>query len=267
MGRIQACFDELKKSGRKALIPYIVAGDPDPEKTVEQMHALVTAGADLIELGVPFSDPMAEGPVIQLAHERALENKTRLVDILKMVANFREKDKRTPIVLMGYANPVEVMGYKTFSENARKAGVDGVLTVDLPPEEADSLNSTLAAEGIDTIFLIAPTTRDDRLDSICQGATGYLYYVSFKGVTGANSLDVEDVSNNVAKIRLKSELPVAVGFGIKDAESAKAISRIADGVVVGSALVKHYSELVVKNRFDAAEPPELLQSMRQAMDD
>jgi len=266
MGRIQACFEEIKKSGKKALIPYIVAGDPDPKHTVKQMHALASAGADIIELGVPFSDPMAEGPVIQLAHERALEHGTRLLDILDMVAEFRKSDVKTPIVLMGYANPVEVMGYEVFSKKASKAGVDGLLTVDMPPEEADPLNTALAAEGIDTIFLIAPTTREERLESICNGATGYLYYVSFKGVTGANNLDVDDVANNVAKIRAKTRLPVAVGFGIKDAESAKAVSEFADGVVVGSVLVDHYAKIAKSSSFNAAEPPAILKLMRQAMD-
>lgn len=267
MGRIQACFEHLKGSGKKALIPYIVAGDPSLEETVQQMHALVKAGADIIELGVPFSDPMAEGPVIQLAHERALENKTRLVDVLELVAEFRQSDAQTPVVLMGYANPVEVMGYAAFAKKARKAGVDGLLTVDLPPEEAEELNVALAAEGVDTIFLIAPTTREDRLESICNGATGYLYYVSLKGVTGANSLDIVDVADKVAKIRKKTQLPIAVGFGIKDAVSAKAVAEVADGVVVGSVLVSYYAELVKKNLFQADQPPALLQAMRQAINE
>lgn len=266
MGRIQACFERLKKNRNKALIPYLVAGDPSLEATVTQMHTLVKGGADVIELGVPFSDPMAEGPVIQLAHERALANKTRLLDVLDMVTEFRKTDNQTPVVLMGYANPVEVMGYAMFAEKARKAGVDGLLTVDLPPEEAEALNSALAAEGIDTIFLIAPTTREDRLASICNEATGYLYYVSFRGVTGASHFDITEVAANLAKIRSKTQLPVAVGFGIKDAASAKAVAEVADGVVVGSALVDYYAQRVADQQFNAADIPALIKSMRDAID-
>ena len=267
MSRIKACFSALNVSGKKALIPYIVGGDPHPATSVAQMHALVAAGADIIELGVPFSDPMAEGPVIQFAHERALVHNTSLTAILDMVRSFRLKDNITPVILMGYLNPVEVMGYEVFAKKAAAAGVDGVLTVDLPPEEAHELKSALSAREIDTIFLIAPTTEADRVKKICQAATGYLYYVSLKGVTGASHLDVDSVANKVAQIRQSTDLPVSVGFGIKDNESAKAVAQIADGVVVGSALVKYYAEQAQEKNWDAALPPALIQAMRSAMDD
>ena len=267
MSRLQSCFVELKKTGRKALIPYIVGGDPQKDSTVSQMHAMVAAGADVIELGVPFSDPMAEGPVIQLAHERALEHHTSLSDILAMVAEFRQKDSNTPVVLMGYLNPVEVMGYALFAERAEAAGVDAVLTVDLPPEESAGLKAELVGKGIDSIFLIAPTTTEARIKKICDSASGYIYYVSLKGVTGASHLDVAEVSEKLALIRQHSSLPLSVGFGIKDAESAKAIGAMADGVVVGSALVNAYLEGSQKPDWNAAQPPALIQSIRAALDE
>lgn len=267
MSRLQSCFVELKKAGKKALIPYIVGGDPQKGSTVSQMHAMVEAGADVIELGVPFSDPMAEGPVIQLAHERALEHHTSLNDILAMVAEFRQKDANTPVVLMGYLNPVEVMGYSLFAERAEQAGVDAILTVDLPPEESADLKAELAGKGIDSIFLIAPTTTEQRIKKICDSASGYIYYVSLKGVTGASHLDVAEVSEKLSLIRQYSALPLSVGFGIKDAESAKAIGAIADGVVVGSALVNAYLEGFQKPGWDATQPPVLIQSIRAALDE
>jgi tryptophan synthase alpha chain len=241
-GRISRRFSELAKSGRKALIPYIVAGDPVADITVELMHRLVEAGADMIELGVPFSDPMAEGPVIQRGHERALEKGIRLRDALDMVAEFRSVDQDTPVLLMGYANPVIGMGFSAFAERGRAAGLDGLLTVDMPPEEVEQLNHELKRAGIDNIFLVAPTTPPDRVKKIAEVATGFVYYVSLKGVTGAGHLDVEDVESHVANIRRFTELPVAVGFGIKDAASAARVARTADGVVVGSALVKHLAD-------------------------
>ncbi|MBV1869624.1 MAG: tryptophan synthase subunit alpha [Gammaproteobacteria bacterium] len=267
MSRLKTCFANLNSAGKKAVIPYIVGGDPTKHSTVAQMHALVKAGADVIELGVPFSDPMAEGPVIQLAHERALGHKTSLTEILGMVSAFRSDDAETPVVLMGYLNPVEVMGYEVFSERAQKAGVDGVLTVDLPPEESAALKSALSAKGIDSIFLIAPTTTDVRIKAICEGASGYLYYVSLKGVTGASHLDVSEVEEKVAVIRKNTTLPISVGFGIKDAASAKAIGAKADGVVVGSALVHYYFEESAKSDWDASKPPALIQSIRSAVDE
>ncbi|MGK0499136.1 MAG: tryptophan synthase alpha chain [Oceanicoccus sp.] len=267
MSRITACLQVLKQRGRKALIPYIVAGDPNPEFTVPMMHQLVADGADILELGVPFSDPMAEGPVIQLAHERALEHQVSLRKILAMVADFRQQDQQTPVVLMGYANPVVRMGYQVFADAAAKAGVDGLLTVDMPPEEARPLNEALKASAIDSIFLIAPTTELSRIAHIAEQATGYLYYVSLKGVTGAGNLDIESVRKKMAEIRAITNLPVTVGFGIKDAESATAVSQLAEGVVVGSALVNRTACLVEQGADDAMQQASaLIAEMRVSMD-
>jgi tryptophan synthase alpha chain len=243
MSRIAQVMADLKASNRKALVPYIVAGDPTPSHTVALMHGLVEAGADIIELGVPFSDPMAEGPSIARGHERALEYRVSLRDVLDMVTEFRAKDSKTPVVLMGYANPIERMGYDVFSERAYVAGVDGVLTVDLPPEESGALAETLHDRGIDTIFLVSPTTSDQRAKEIVKNASGYIYYVSLKGVTGAANLDVDEVSERINLLRSYTDLPLCVGFGIKDAESAKAVSSAADGAVVGSVLVNACGEL------------------------
>jgi tryptophan synthase alpha chain len=237
-GRIARRFAELAAGGRKAVIPYLVAGDPLPEISVPLMHRLVEAGADIIELGVPFSDPMAEGPTIQRGHERALAQGIRLRDVIDMVKRFREQDHDTPVLLMGYANPVVGMGFGAFADRAREAGVDALLTVDMPPEEVEDLNRELKRTGLDNIFLVAPTTPPARIEKIARAATGFVYYVSLKGVTGAGHLDVEDVAAHVATIREYTALPVAVGFGIKDAGSAATVARCADGVVVGSALVQ-----------------------------
>ena len=237
MSRIAGRFRALAEQGRTALIPYIVAGDPELSVTVPLMHALVESGADILELGVPFSDPMSEGPVIQLAHERALAGGTSLRDVLRLLAEFRQKDQDTPVLLMGYANPVEHMGYDAFADAAATAGLDALLTVDLPPEEVTGVNEQLRRVGMDNIFLVAPTTPEDRVQRIAREASGFIYYVSLKGVTGAGHLDAEDVARHVALIRQYSDLPVAVGFGIKDAESARTVAGIADAVVVGSALV------------------------------
>lgn len=242
MNRINQKLATLRAQGRKALVPYIVAGDPFKETTVPAMHALVAAGADILEIGVPFSDPMAEGPVIQLAHERALKHKTSLRNTLAMVAEFREQDNETPVVLMGYANPVEKMGYQQFAEQAQLSGVDGVLTVDLPPEEAEDFTKILRQHGLENIFLIAPTTTLNREKSIAELAGGYIYYVSLKGVTGAGHLDTESVQQKVAEIRTLTDLPVCVGFGIKDGATARAASSSADGAVVGSVLVNAMAE-------------------------
>ena len=252
-GRIARRFAELAAAGRKALIPYIVAGDPAPGLTVDLMHRLVEAGADIIELGVPFSDPMAEGPVIQRGHERALEHGIRLRDALDMVKAFRETDQHTPVLLMGYANPVVGMGFAGFADNGSRAGLDGLLTVDMPPEEVEQLNAELKRTGIDNIFLVAPTTPAERVEKIAEVATGFVYYVSLKGVTGAGHLDVDDVEKHVANIRRYSNLPVAVGFGIKDRASAAQVARTADGVVVGSALVK-----LLADRFEAGDSEAVL---------
>lgn len=266
MSRLQGIFQRLEASSRRALIPYVVAGDP-PGQTVALMHRLVAAGADILEIGVPFSDPMAEGPVIQLAHERALAAGMSLKQVLALVAEFRQTDDDTGVVLMGYANPVERMGYEQFAAAAAKAGVDGLLTVDIPMEEAAEVQPLLAKHGLDSVFLIAPTTSDVRLQATVEMATGYLYYVSLKGVTGAGNLDVDSVASYLQKIRACTALPVAVGFGIKDADSAKAVAQHADGVVVGSALVDRLARAGSGTDTEAIDQAvALLSSMRSAMD-
>lgn len=265
MSRIKKCLDALGQDGKKALVPYFVSGDSSLDITVPMMHAMVAAGADILEIGVPFSDPMAEGPVIQLAHERALENNVSLIDTLAAVKQFRETDNSTPVVLMGYANPVEVMGYEKFAKRADESGVDGVLTVDLPPEEASELTAILAGYHIDNIFLIAPTTTAERIKLIASLASGYLYYVSLKGVTGAGHLDSANVAEKVSLIKSITEIPICVGFGIKDTESAKKIAQFAEGVVVGSALVDRMSTAKTAEDAVAATQP-FLQSLRDAID-
>ncbi|PTQ87959.1 tryptophan synthase subunit alpha [Agitococcus lubricus] len=266
MSRIAACFAKLSAQQRKALIPYITAGDPHPQHTVAMMQALVAGGADIIELGVPFSDPMADGPTITKAHERALVHGTSTADVLKMVAEFRQTNQETPIVLMGYLNPLEIIGYQAFAQAAQQAGVDGVLTVDLPPEEAECLSAIFAEHQIDPIFLLAPTTTDDRIQHITHIAKGYVYYVSLKGVTGSSALDVDAVAERVARIRQYSQLPIGVGFGIKDAASAAAVAAHADGVVVGSVLVNRIAELGHTPEHIPQELQRLMADMRQAMD-
>lgn len=269
MSRIKARFEGLKAQGRKALIPYIAAGDPDLDTTLGLMHALVTAGADIIELGIPFSDPSSDGPVIQRAVERALASNTSLRDVLALVKRFRSTDSDTPIVLMGYLNPIERMGYETFTRAAEEAGVDGVLTVDMPPEESHDFLPLLQASSIDTIFLVAPTTREERARNICRHSSGYVYYVSLKGVTGAANLDAGAVSDYLEKLRQYTQLPIGVGFGIKDAETAAKVASVADAVVVGSALVSRIAELEKGRSYSAEElgkQVQLIQEMRQAMD-
>jgi len=243
MSRIAQRFAELKTANRTALIPFITAGDPNPAITVPTMHALVEGGADLIELGVPFSDPMADGPTIQYASERALKHNVSLHDVLAMVRQFREQDGATPVILMGYLNPVEIMGYEAFAAEAAKAGVDGLLTVDMPPEEADELTAALRAKELDPIFLRAPTTERPRIERICQLASGFVYYVSLKGITGAGHLDTDAVASRLETIRSVTDLPVGVGFGIKDGDSAARVGAVADAVIVGSAVVNRMAEL------------------------
>ncbi|WP_303908875.1 tryptophan synthase subunit alpha [Thiohalomonas denitrificans] len=237
MSRIATRFASLREAGRKALIPFVTAGDPNPEVTVPLMHALVKGGADIIELGVPFSDPMADGPVIQRASERALMHHVNLKAVFDMVRRFREDDAETPVVLMGYLNPIEVMGYEVFAEAAAAAGVDGVLTVDLPPEEADDFVTAARRFDLDPIYLVAPNTGDARIDRIAHVASGFIYYVSVKGITGAANLDAAAVSDRLAAIRAHTDLPVGVGFGIKDGATAAEVAKVADAVIVGSALV------------------------------
>ncbi len=266
MSRLATCFDALRGRGRTALIPYVTAGDPQPGVTVPLMHALVEAGADVLELGVPFSDPMADGPTIQAACERALRHHTGLGDVLAMVREFRSDNSYTPVVLMGYSNPIEVMGYEDFAVAAAHAGVDGVLTVDLPPEEGADLVAALNSREIDTIFLAAPTSDAGRIQRMSAGGGGFLYYVSFKGVTGADRLDVGAVRDQVARIRAHTDLPVGVGFGIRDAQIAAQIAAFADAVIVGSALVNRIAELAEQPQRIVAEAPQVIAQMRAAMD-
>ena len=237
MNRINQRMLALKESNKKALVTYIVSGDPSPDITLDAMHALVANGADIIELGIPFSDPMAEGPVIQRAHERALIHNVSLTSTMAVVKQFRETDADTPVVLMGYANPIERMGYSKFASIASDSGVDGVLTVDLPPEEAVGLNAELKRVDIVNIFLLAPTTTVQRIREVVSLASGFVYYVSLKGVTGAGNLDLKSVKDKLTLIRQHTELPICVGFGIKDGESAKSVAEYADGAVVGSVFV------------------------------
>jgi tryptophan synthase alpha chain len=238
MSRIDATFAKLRAARRTALIPYVAAGDPSPVATVPLLHALVAAGADIVELGVPFSDPMADGPVIQRASERALAQGVSLDDVIGMVAAFRSSDAATPIVLMGYANPIEAMGVATFADDAQRAGVDGVIVVDYPPEEAGELVALLDARGIAPIFLLSPTTPEARMTAVGRMARGYVYYVSLKGVTGAGHLDIAEVIAKLAEIRKRVALPVGVGFGIRDAASAQAIAAHADAIVIGSRIIQ-----------------------------
>ncbi|MBE0484799.1 tryptophan synthase subunit alpha [Marinobacter sp.] len=266
MSRIEGVMKALKDQGRKALIPYITAGDPHPDQSVGLMHTLVKAGADIIELGVPFSDPMADGPVIQLACERALVHGTTLRQVIAMVKEFRKTDDSTPIVLMGYLNPMEAMGYEAFADAAADAGVDGILTVDLPHEEADEVAPLFAARNLDPIFLMAPTTTDERIKAISEHSSGYVYYVSIKGVTGSATINVDEVAEKVAHIHNIMALPVGVGFGIRDADTAAAISRVSDGVIVGSVLV----DTIARHQADPdalkKALTDLLHPMRVAMD-
>ena len=243
MSRLATRFAQLKSQQRKALVSYVMAGDPQPHVTVPLLHQMVAAGVDVLELGLPFSDPMADGPVIALAAERALAAGTSTLDALNMVKDFRQKDTTTPVVLMGYLNPVEVIGYEKFVSIANESGVDGVLLVDLPPEEAKDLADVLQKYGMDQIFLLAPTTTDERIQHVVKQASGFIYYVSLKGVTGAATLDVAEAANRIQKIKSYTNVPVGVGFGISDAASAKAMGVAADAVIVGSAFVKQFASL------------------------
>lgn len=264
MSRIAGTFEALRKQGRKALIPFITAGDPDPELTVPLMHALARAGADVIELGVPFSDPMADGPVIQRSSERALRHGVSLRGVLASLTEFRKADRKTAVVLFGYANPIEALGVDSFAEAAKAADADGALVVDYPPEEAEPLVKALDARGLDTIFLLSPTTTDERLRQVAKLGRGYLYYVSLRGVTGAAHLDVRDVEARVKRVREFTRLPVGVGFGIRDVQSARAIGAVADAVVIGSALIQ---EIEQAPRDRAAErATQFLTPIREGLD-
>jgi tryptophan synthase alpha chain len=266
MSRLQARLSALRASGRKALVPFVTAGDPSLDATVPVLHALVEAGADVLELGVPFSDPMADGPVIQRSSERALARGAGLTWVLQAVRAFRQADDATPVVLMGYLNPVEIRGPAAFAADAAAAGVDGVLLVDLPPEEADEYRAAFAHHGLALISLASPTTPDIRLQRLSTHSDGYLYYVSFAGVTGADRLDVGDAGRRLAQLRAMASLPVYAGFGIRDADSAAAMARHADGVVVGSALVS-----ALDGSADVADAArhagDFLRPLRAALDD
>lgn len=264
MSRIAATFARLRQQHRKALIPFVTAGDPDPSTAVPLMQALVRAGADVIELGVPFSDPMADGPVIQRASERALRHGVSLRDVLGYVRAFRSADELTPVVLMGYANPIEAMGVEAFADAARDAGVDGVLVVDYPPEEARELAAMLDARQIDTVFLLSPTTTDARMKEVAALGRGYLYYVSLKGVTGAANIDLESVRARIDSIRQHTRLPIGVGFGIRDAETARQIASVADAVVIGSRLVQEIEQSAAGEA--PARVERFLAGVRAAMD-
>ena len=266
MSRLTATFESLKATNTTALVPYIMCGDPDFGSTVKLMHEMVKSGVNIIELGVPFSDPMADGPVIQAAAERVLVNHVSLNDVIEVVAKFRETDTETPVILMGYLNPIEVMGYAEFAEKASAAGVDGALTVDIPPEEGSEYTKLLKDKGIDPIYLLAPTSDDSRIASIAEVAGGFVYYVSLKGVTGAATLDINSVVEKLGQIRKQIALPVGVGFGISDAETAAKISEVADAVVVGSAIVKRMAEFGHEPEKMIASVTELTSSMRAAMD-
>ena len=235
--RIEQTFESLKAQGKTALIPYVTAGDPHPNATVSLMHMLVEKGADMIELGVPFSDPMADGPVIQKAVERALEHNVSLDDVLEMVRVFREKNTETPVILMGYLNPIEYAGYEAFAHAASSVGADAVLTVDMPPEESVGYMEALNAKHLDRVFLVSPTTPDSRLDAVNVKGSGFVYYVSLKGVTGSKELDVDDVSKQIARIGEKLNQPIGIGFGIRDGETAFKMAQLGDAVIVGSSLV------------------------------
>jgi tryptophan synthase alpha chain len=264
MSRISATFERLSHAGRRALIPYIAAGDPDVALSVEIMRAMANAGADIIELGMPFSDPMADGPVIQRAAERALAQGVGLAEVLGIVASFRRTHPETPVVLMGYANPIERRGPQPFVADAKAAGVDGVLVVDYPPEECQEFALLLRAEGLDPIFLLAPTSSDARMAQLAPIASGYVYYVSLRGVTGAAHLDISAVAEMIPRIKRHIRVPVGVGFGIRDAQTAQAVARVSDAVVIGSALVQYLEQQ------PRAEMPEaaarFIAGIRQALD-
>ena len=265
MSRITIIFDKLRQQNRKALIPFITAGDPEPAMMVPLMHELVKAGADVIELGVPFSDPMADGPTIQRSSERALKHHVSLKHVLTMVEEFRKSNTFTPVVLMGYANPIEAMGYETFTARAKVCGIDGVLTVDYPPEESEEWVKYLERHQIDPIFLLSPTTPQARIEHVAKMAKGYIYYVSLKGVTGSSGLDLSDVTSKLARLRSTISIPIGVGFGIRDSMTAKTVAELADAVVIGSRIIE---EIECSPREELlANVHRLVKSLRSAVDD
>jgi len=264
MSRIAGRFAALKAAGRKALIMFVTAGDPEPALTVPLMHALAESGADILELGVPFSDPMADGPVIQRASERALKHGIGLADVLGVVSSFRKQNSETPVVLMGYANPIEAMGVDKFIAEAKAAGVDGLIVVDYPPEESAAFAALAKKNGIDPIFLLAPTSTDKRIEEVARIGSGFIYYVSLRGVTGAGHLDVDEVLARLPKIRAATRLPVGVGFGIRDAESARRIARGADAVVIASRLIQELEAVPPAQAVERARA--FVKPIREAMD-
>lgn len=265
MSKIQACFAALAANNKKGLIPFITAGDPTPELTVPLMHALVEGGADIIELGVPFSDPMADGPVIQRASERALLKGVSLRDVLKFVREFRIQNQITPVVLMGYANPIERMGQDTFVAQAAEAGVDGVLVVDYPPEECEDFTIKMNQHGMDTIFLLAPTSTDERMAMVGKVASGYVYYVSLKGVTGSGSLDLDAVAEMMPRLKKHIKVPIGVGFGIRDGATARAISTFSDAVVIGSRIIQELEDTPQENAVAVVKM--FISGVRKALDE
>ncbi len=267
MSRIAKRFSELASKNRKALITYIVAGDPSLDVTEILMHKMVAAGADLLELGVPFSDPIAEGAIIQAAHDRALGNSVDLIKILDTVNRFRREDKDTPVVLMGYVNPIEKMGYETFARAASTVGLDAVLTVDLPLEEVNYSSNLFDQFGLDTILLVAPTSLDERVHKIASKAKGFLYSIALVGVTGDKNLDFRQVKNQVISIRRFSDLPIVVGFGIKDPDTAKLIASISDGVVIGSIIVDCIAQSLGTSSVAINNVTGLVSSIRDRMDE
>jgi tryptophan synthase alpha chain len=265
MSRIQSTLSVLAAKGKKGLIPFITAGDPAPELTVPLMHALVAGGADIIELGVPFSDPMADGPVIQRASERALLKGVGIRDVLGFVADFRITNQATPVVLMGYANPIERMGVNAFIQAAKTAGVDGVLVVDYPPEECEDFAAAMKSQDLDTIFLLAPTSTDERIEKVGKIASGYVYYVSLKGVTGSGALDLDAVAAMIPRIKRHVQVPVGVGFGIRDAATAKAIASVSDAVVIGSRIIQELENTPLDQGVAAVQA--FISGVRQALDE
>jgi tryptophan synthase alpha chain len=262
--RIGEKFAHLKAQNKKALVTFVTAGDPTREITVPLMHAMVKSGVDVIELGVPFSDPMAEGPVIQRSSERALALGVGMADVFAYVAEFRKTDRETPIVLMGYANPIEHMGLKVFGDRAKAAGVDGVIVVDYPPEESHELLATMDAVGIDVVYLLSPTSTAERIEMVANVGRGYIYYVSLKGVTGAANIDTAEVAAAVAKIKAKTPLPIGVGFGIRDGETARRVADVADAVIIGSRIIQEMEKSSPDTAI--ANVQKLLQDIRVAMD-
>ncbi len=265
MSRIQKTFADLQAQKKKALITFITAGDPSPELTVPLLHALVESGADILELGVPFSDPMAEGPVIQRANERALKYNVGMQDVLGYVREFRKTDPNTPIVLMGYANPIERMGVDRFVTEAKAAGADGAIVVDYPPEEATEFAAKLKAQDMDLIFLLAPTSTEQRIRQVAQISSGFSYYVSLRGVTGAGHIDTVEVASRLAAIREHVKLPIGVGFGIRDGETAKAVASVSDAVVIGSRIIQELENTPKEQAVPAVKT--FLSAIRKALDE